>query len=146
MAKGKHDKKNHTYKARQQTMKLNKAALLKALRLSLGNITRACEEVGVERQTFYDYCKNDEVFNKAVEDMGEVMLDFAESKLFTLMNGVQVQGKKGLYNKPPDVAATIFYLKTKGKKRGYIERVEVDDGKPPVSQTFILGDGTEIIF
>ncbi len=40
-------------------------------------------------------------------------MDFAESQLYK-------QIKEG------STAATIFYLKTKGKKRGYIERQEIE--------------------
>jgi hypothetical protein len=42
-----------------------------------------------------------------------VALDFAESQLHK-----QIQSG--------EVSSTIFYLKTKGKKRGYVERSEVD--------------------
>ena len=87
--------------------------MIKALEKSLGVVTIACKEVGIERSTHYDWLKNDEEYKKAVEDLGDVALDFAESMLHK-----QIQEK--------DTTATIFYLKTKGKKRGYIERTEVD--------------------
>jgi hypothetical protein len=46
-----------------------------------------------------------------VESISDMALDFAESQLHK-------QISEG------EVSATIFYLKTKGKKRGYIEKVE----------------------
>lgn len=85
-----------------------KKALLEALEKSLGVVTTACKKVGVSRDTFYRYYKTDPDFKSAVDDMGEVALDFAESSLFK-------QIKEGI------PSSTIFYLKTKGKKRGYIE-------------------------
>ena len=97
---------------KQQTA-LKKEEMIKALEKSLGVVTIACKEVGIERSTHYDWLKNDEEYKKAVEDLGDVALDFAESMLHK-----QIQEK--------DTTATIFYLKTKGKKRGYIERTEVD--------------------
>ena len=45
-------------------------------------------------------------------DIGDIALDFAESKLYELI-------------KEANVPATLFYLKTKGKNRGYIERQEL---------------------
>tara|TARA_R110000744_G_scaffold102377_10_gene196958 strand:+ start:2141 stop:2521 length:381 start_codon:yes stop_codon:yes gene_type:complete len=91
----------------------NKKALLQALEQSLGVVTTACKKVGVSRVTFYDYCKTDEKFKNDVDDLANVALDFAESHLHQqIKNGVP--------------SSTIFYLKTKGKKRGYIERTEQD--------------------
>ena len=102
---------------KQQTA-LKKREMIKALIKSLGVVTLACEKVGIERSTHYDWLKADEKYKQAVEDIAEVELDFAESMLHK-----QIQDK--------DTAATIFFLKTKGKKRGYIERQEVTgaDGK-----------------
>jgi undecaprenyl pyrophosphate synthase len=89
----------------------NKKALLQALEKSLGVVTTACKSVGISRVTFYDYCKNDPEFKAAVDELSDVALDFAESQLFQ-------QIRAG------NTASTIFYLKYKGKKRGYIERQE----------------------
>jgi phosphopantetheinyl transferase (holo-ACP synthase) len=90
-----------------------KEAFLKTLEQHLGVITAACRAHGMEREDHYRWMKNDEVYRARVEAIGDVTLDFAESKLHKLIdNG--------------DTAATIFYLKTKGKKRGYIEKAELD--------------------
>lgn len=91
---------------------LKKAALLDALEKSLGVVTTACKAVGVGRTQFYEYMKTDEQFAEAVRDMDEVVLDFAESQLHKQI-------------KENSTAATIFFLKTKGKKRGYIETQEL---------------------
>jgi|TARA_R110000824_G_scaffold26990_5_gene92181 predicted DNA-binding transcriptional regulator AlpA len=87
----------------------NKKALLQSLEKTLGVVTTACRKVGISRTTFYDYYKKDSKFKKEVDGLSEVALDFVESKLFE-------QIKK---NNP---TSTIFYLKTKGKKRNYIEQ------------------------
>ena len=117
----------------------NKKRLLKALKKSLGVVTTACDAVGVGRTTYYEYYKNDPEFKRAVDDLSNVALDFAESKLFEKINGVQIgkETKDGLavYNVPPSDTALIFYLKTKGKNRGYIER-----------QEFTGKDGDSLIF
>jgi hypothetical protein len=89
-----------------------KESLLEALEKSLGVATSACKSVGCSRETFYRYCKEDEEFKKNVEDISNIALDFAESQLHKqIMDG--------------NTTATIFYLKTKGKNRGYIERSEI---------------------
>ena len=91
----------------------NKKALLDALEKSLGVVTTACKNVGIGRTTFYTYYKEDEEFKKLVDDISNVALDFAESQLHQQIGD-------------GNASATIFYLKTKGKKRGYIERSELD--------------------
>lgn len=90
----------------------NKAALLKALEKNLGVVTYACASVGVTRKTFYNYYNSDPDFKQAVDDVQEVTLDFVEHKLLTTI-------------KENNVTSIIFYLKTKGKDRGYVERQEI---------------------
>ncbi len=87
--------------------------MVKALEKSLGIVTVACKEIGISRQTHYDWYNEDEEYKKAVDELSDVALDFAESMLHK-----QIQDH--------DTTATIFYLKTKGKRRGYIERSEID--------------------
>lgn len=91
-----------------------KKAILKALESSLGIVTSACKEVGIGRTQFYEWRKNDPSFDRAVSEIGEVSLDFAESQLLK-------QIKSG------NTSATIFYLKTKGKQRGYVEGIMVNN-------------------
>jgi hypothetical protein len=92
---------------------IKKTAMIEALVKSLGVVTIACKEVGIARKTHYEWYNEDLEYKQAVDDISDVALDFAESKLHE-----QIQDK--------DTIATIFYLKTKGKKRGYIERQEID--------------------
>ena len=92
---------------------IKKEAILKALETSLGVVTFACKQVGVARSTFYKWCKEDEEFANKVKDLENVTLDFAESQLLS-------QIKDG------NTSATIFYLKTKGRKRGYWEKQQFD--------------------
>lgn len=91
-----------------------KKALLDALEKSLGIVTTACKIVGIDRSTFYKYVKEDEEFAKQVKDVEDVVLDFVESQLHK-------QIKEG------NTTATIFHLKTKGKKRGFIEKIQIEN-------------------
>lgn len=90
---------------------------LKALKETLGNITGACLKIHISRQTYYNWMNNSE-FAQAVEDTNESNIDYAESKLLSLI-------------RDGNVTAIIFYLKTKGKKRGYIEKTEHDVNTNP---------------
>ena len=100
-------------KATNRSKAATKKALLEALEKTLGVVTSACNAVGINRRTFYNYLNEDAEFAEAVNDISNIALDFAESQLYK-------QIKEG------NTTATIFYLKTKGKNRGYIERKEHD--------------------
>lgn len=97
----------------------HKKAILDALEKSLGVVTTACKSTGIGRTTFYQWMKDDSEFKKLVEDIKDIALDFAESQLHKQIGD-------------GSTAATIFYLKTKGKNRGYVERqeIEVKEKKP----------------
>lgn len=91
----------------------HKKAIIEALEKSLGVVTTACKNVGIGRTTFYEWMKEDKDFEKEVNDIQNIALDFAESQLHKQIGD-------------GSTVATIFYLKTKGKKRGYIERQEIE--------------------
>ena len=90
-----------------------KKALLEALEKSLGVVTTACKQVGIDRTTFYRYYKEDKEFKKKVDDLSNVAKDFVESQLFK-----QIQDG--------NPTSTIFYLKTKAKDRGFVERQQIE--------------------
>ncbi len=91
-----------------QTATKNKKKLIEALELSYGIVTTACKSVKVSRQTFYQYCKLDPEFKKDVDSIQDIALDFVEGQLL-----------KSIKN--DNVASIIYYMKTKGRKRGYAE-------------------------
>ena len=87
--------------------------MLEALEKSLGIVTDACKKVKINRDTHYEWMKKDPQYKAAVDSLSDLAIDFAESKLHTsIRNGSDT--------------AIIFYLKTKGKKRGYVEKQEID--------------------
>lgn len=104
--------------------KQGKAAMLEALEKSLGIVSIAAKNVGIARSTHYDWMKSDTEYAASVESIADIALDFAESQLHK-----QIQ--------EGEVTSTIFFLKTKGKKRGYVERTEiVGDANAPIVINF----------
>lgn len=85
-----------------------KEVFLEELGKRLGIISQACKATGISRKTFYNWRKQDPDFGQAAEDIQEEVLDFVEGKFLQSIQSM-------------NVAAQIFYLKTKGRKRGYIE-------------------------
>lgn len=117
-----------------------------------GIVSVACTSISLSRSTFYNWVNTDPEFKAKVDEIQEVAIDFVESKLFEKINGVQVRkgvdnetGEDIVYDQPPSDTAIIFYLKTKAKKRGYVERSELTglDGSPLLNTpTAKLPDGT----
>lgn len=86
--------------------------MIEALEKSLGIVTTACKSVGIDRGTHYNWMKDDEDYATKVLSIEDMTIDFAESQLHK-------QIKEG------NSTSTIFFLKTKAKRRGYIERHEI---------------------
>ena len=87
--------------------------LLQAYENALGNVSVAVKSCHLSRQIFYKWKRENPLFAERVEEIDEASIDFAETMLKRNIR----DGKE---------ASIFFYLKTKGKSRGYIETVEND--------------------
>mgnify|MGYP003385422428 FL=1 len=99
------------------TLSDKKENFLEILELNSGNVSKSCKKANIGRQTYYQWREADQEFADACVDVKEGLLDFAESQLQGLI-------------KENNVIATIFFLKCKGKKRGYTEKQELQLVKP----------------
>lgn len=104
---------NKPPKKKRTKTDIKKDAMIKALEKTLGVVTTACTLAKCSRTQHYVWLEEDAEYRKRVEDLENVALDFGETKLHKNI-------EKG------DTTAIIFFLKTKGKRRGYIERTEHD--------------------
>jgi len=77
-----------------------------------GNVSSTCSSIGIGRTQFYQWKKDDPDFAAAINNVTEFCIDKVEDRLKDKID----EG---------DITAIIFYLKTIGKKRGYIERHDV---------------------
>ena len=121
--------------------------LIEALRELSGNMAAVARRLHVDRRTVWGWVHSDSELQQIVEDETESFIDEAENKLYEAIRA-------------GNIVATIFFLKTKGRHRGYSERlelvplnrqdIEVELGVPSIStpqdnQTEALnGDGTAI--
>lgn len=78
------------------------------------NISATCSALNISRTTWYRWLKGDPELKQLINDSEQALLDNAETMLYKKVT----EG---------DLTAIIFTLKTKGKNRGYTERVEFDD-------------------
>ena len=101
-------------------MDQKKERFLKAFYAGYGIAATACEAIGISRSTYYRWKNEDPEFRERVEEVEETQVDFVESKLMQLINA-------------NDTTAIIFYLKTKGKSRGYSQAAQSAVPKPAQS-------------
>ena len=81
------------------------------------NIARTCRLIGISRTVFNLWNRADLRFAAMIDAAKEEKTDLAESILLSNMQDP---------NKFVSNAATIFFLKTIGKDRGYTERKDID--------------------
>jgi len=104
-----------------------KEKFIEAFESTACNVSVTCKKIGISRNCYYDWRKQDPIFEEAIVELEESLMDFAETMLY-----------KGI--KEGKTAELIFYLKTKGKKRGYVERLETHDltEREPIQVTFVM--------
>ncbi|WP_200355469.1 hypothetical protein [Pelagicoccus mobilis] len=86
------------------------------MRSHLGNVTKACEETGVSRRTYYNYYKDDTEFRQEIDGLKDEQIDFAVAALWKLIEAGNQQ-------------AIFFYLRTQGRDRGWNEKFPVKDSE-----------------
>jgi len=99
--------------------KPSQAKLIEALTKSGGNISTAAKILQVSRQSVHAWIKGNKVLQDARTEAFETVLDLAESKLVTAING-------------GDMTAIIYTLKTQGRTRGWGEHQQVTFTKDDV--------------
>lgn len=92
---------------------LHKKQLIEAMKKFHGIVTKACAEVGISRNQFYLYYNSDSAFKTEIDSMDEINLDAVEDKLF-----------QNIMDR--DRASIFFYLKYKGRKRGYVDSQDLN--------------------
>ena len=103
----------HNHKAQKYSVARRKelmAEFLIAFEKTLGVVTPAAQMIGVKRSTIYRWREMYPEFDKACKEISEVAVDFVETQLYKLI-------------KDGSEASTIFYMKTKGRDRGYAEKL-----------------------
>lgn len=86
---------------------------IEAVREAQGLLTVAARRLGVGRSAIYDMAKRHPEVQEAIDEARERMTDLAEGKLYSKISD-------------GDITSIIFYLKTQGKRRGYVEKQEIE--------------------
>lgn len=114
------------------SIKKRKVALIEALTKTLGIISTACEMCGEHRRQYYKWMDTDKKFRKAVEEISEREIDFAES---ALLKNIRAGKEKSI----------IFYLSNKARTRGYGDKVAIEGSVEHKHEVPISGFSIEVI-
>lgn len=95
-----------------------------------GIIKTTAAKLNVSRRVLYKWIADSETLQEALLDAREEMIDTTEGMLYNhILEG--------------NLTAIIFYLKTQGKTRGYIEKTELDTSVALKKITGITFDDTD---
>jgi hypothetical protein len=108
--------------------RFTEAQVSQAVTEASGILTTTAKNLGCTTTTIYEYLKRYPSLKDVLEEARESAIDFVESKLMKAI-------EEG------NVTAMIFYLKTQGKGRGYVERSEHDlSPNGPVTLRVVYGE------
>lgn len=114
---------------RRENREAKKVKFLEAYKTNNFNVASACASAGVSPVTFSVWKKDDAFFREEYVHAKESRVRHVENKLMELINGVTTQkfvkGEPVIYLEPPCKTSIIFFLKTQGKHKGYVERQEI---------------------
>lgn len=94
---------------KKRNLDLEKVRFLEVLGRNMGMVYQSCKIAGIPYSVHKKWLETDSVYAKNVEYIENMTVDYAEATLLSLIKDKNPQ-------------ATMFYLKTKGAKRGYIEK------------------------
>lgn len=111
----------------RQRPEFYKKKLVEAMERNLCIVSAACKEVGISRDRYYHYLKTDDKFKEQIDELVNVQADFVESQFYKKIR----EGSE---------RSIIFYLKTKGRERGWQETTDITSAGEK------LGSDVKIIF
>jgi hypothetical protein len=102
--------------------KVSSGQVVQALEVSAGMVATAARKLGINRQTIYNMMAADPSIKDERVRIQEEMKDLAEITLLELI-------------RDKNVGATIFFLKTQAKDRGYVEnaQISIDPAPSPIA-------------
>jgi hypothetical protein len=105
--------------------------LIKLITAKHGNKSEIARAIGVARGTVQGWIRKNKKLAKAVEDIKESMIDFTESQMMLLIQGIpkykmDEKGERKIVGwvEKPDPSLIKYHLGTLAKDRGYVTKEE----------------------
>jgi predicted transcriptional regulator len=103
--------------------------VIRAIKDKKGIVSSVADTLGVSRLTVYNYINRHATVQQALQDERERMIDTAESALYVALS-------------KQEAWAVSLVLKTIGKNRGYVERIENNISGEVTTYVVDIGAGT----
>jgi hypothetical protein len=122
------------FKSQKSTKTFSQAKVIQLLLNNNGMITKVATIMGCSFVKLKKYIEENEKVKDAINTIDDAVIEEVESHLMDNIKG-------------GNVAAQIFFLKTRGKKKGYIEdeRADLSKLQQPVQITFVPPPGYVMI-
>jgi len=101
--------KEQKIKFKKGELENHKLRFLDLLSRNMGMVYQTCKTSGIPYHMHKKWLETDPVYARNIESIENMAIDFAEATLLSLIKDKNPQ-------------ATMFYLKTKGAKRGYLDK------------------------
>lgn len=98
--------------------RISNSKIIEVYASKAANLSATAKALNVDRNTLYKRRKKSTELDSQMTEIEESLLDFTESKLIQQIDA-------------SNLTAIIFYLKTKGRKRGYVEKQESEVSMHP---------------
>ena len=122
LTEGSYDKRITKSTATQKKQKRERQnAFLNALGKNGNHLTNACNSIGISRTIVHKWRKNEPDFDLKYREVKEGVIDDVEGALY----------KKAMDG---NVTAQIYFLKTQGKNRGYVETIHNVNTERPIAE------------
>jgi len=107
----------NTTKTSKTGIAQRKAMVLEILEKNMGLVSPTMKRLGMSREVYYKWRREDPEFKRRTEEIREVVVDFGETCLMQQMKEGSVQ-------------AILGFLKAKGRDRGYGDQVALSHSGP----------------
>ena len=102
-----------------------KDLLVQSMEKHLGIVTAACKDANLSRETFYKYYRLDAEFKEKIDAINDYTLDFVEAQLLKKIKGGSER-------------SILFYMRYKGRKRGYSDSLDITSGGQPITEIKLI--------
>ena len=103
----------------------HKEILIQMMEKHLGIVSAACKDANLSRETFYKYYRLDPEFKEKIDAINDYTLDFVEAQLLKKIKGGSER-------------SILFYMRYKGRKRGYSDSLDITSGGQPITEIKLI--------
>ncbi len=117
-------------------------AFRKIVQAKAGNLTKVADSLNMSRTALYKMKEKYPKYQEVLDDEADKLLDFTNDQLVLLAKGIPKidqddngDKKHTGWIEKPDIGALIWLEKTRGKKRGLTDKLDITSGGEKIEAT-----------